>query len=182
MGNNNFISIKQLAVSALSIALATVLSMIKVYEFPFGGSITLFSMLFICLPGMLYGLPIGLAAGFVYGIIQFMLGAYVVSPIQVAVDYFFAFTALGLSGLFYKNKNYLNYGYIIGIIGRFVFAVISGYVFFAEYAWKGWNPLAYSLCYNAAYIFSEGIITLIVINIPLVKKNLQRLRFEIEVH
>ena len=74
MQKSNFLSIKQLVISAVCVALATVLSMLKIYEFPFGGSITAFSMLFICIPGIIYGLPIGLLSGLVYGIVQFILG------------------------------------------------------------------------------------------------------------
>ena len=157
MQKSNFLSIKQLVISAVCVALATVLSMLKIYEFPFGGSITAFSMLFICLPGIIYGLPIG----------------------QVIVDYGLAFAALGLSGIFHTNKNSFTLGYIVGIIGRYIFAVISGYVFFAEYAWSGWGALPYSLCYNGAYIFTEGVLTIIILNIPPIKKSLNTLKMQI---
>lgn len=176
MPKSNFLTLKQLVVSAVCIALASVLSLFKLYEFPFGGSITAFSMLFICLPGMFYGPLVGLIAGLVYGIIQFILGPYVIHPLQVVVDYGFAFAAMGLGGIFYKHKNAFNLGYIIGVLGRYVFAVLSGYVFFAEYAWNGWSALPYSLCYNAAYIFSEAILTLIILNVAPIKNNLQNLK------
>jgi hypothetical protein len=179
MQKSNFLSIKQLVISAVCVALATVLSMLKIYEFPFGGSITAFSMLFICLPGIIYGLPIGLLSGLVYGIVQFILGPYILNPIQVIVDYGLAFAALGLSGIFHTNKNSFTLGYIVGIIGRYIFAVISGYVFFAEYAWSGWGALPYSLCYNGAYIFTEGVLTIIILNIPPIKKSLNTLKMQI---
>lgn len=167
---------KQLVVCGASIGLATLLSMLKLYEFPFGGSVTAFSMLFICLPGMLYGLELGLLCGFVYGILQYILGPYFVTPVQVLVDYGFAFTSLGLAGLFYQKKNGMTLGYIIGVLGRYLFAVISGWVFFGEYAWEGWGALPYSMAYNAAYIFTEAIITLIILQIPAVKNGLERVR------
>ena len=167
---------KQLVFCAMSIALASVTSMMKVYEFPFGGSITLFSMLFICLPGYLYGVEVGILSAAAYGVLQFLLEPYILFPIQVIVDYLLAFGALGLSGVFSKSKNGLIKGYILGILGRYVFAVISGWIFFGEYAWEGWGALPYSLAYNGAYIFAEGAITVIILLIPAVSKSFARVK------
>ena len=159
---------KQLAYCGMIIALGTVTSMIKLYEFPFGGSVTFFSMLFICLAGYFYGPATG--------ILQFLLGPYILFPIQVVVDYLLAFGALGLSGVFCKSRHGLIKGYILGICGRYVFAVLSGWLFFGEYAWEGWSPLPYSLAYNAAYIFAEGIVTIIILAIPAVSKGLEQVK------
>ena len=144
--------------------------MLKVYEFPFGGSITFFSMLFACLPGYFYGPGAGLLSAAAYGVLQFLLGPYILFPMQVIVDYLLAFSALGLSGLFFKSKNGLLKGYLVGILGRYVFAVLSGWLFFGEYAWEGWGALPYSLAYNGAYIFAEGAITVVILMVPAVSK------------
>ena len=169
-GERKKMSAKQLAFCAVALALAMVTSMIKLFRFPFGGSVTLFSMLFICLIGYFYGPGTGILTAVAYGVLQFILGPYIYTPIQVVVDYPLAFGALGLAGFFWKSKNGLLKGYIIGVVGRWVFSVISGWVFFGEYAWDGWAALPYSLCYNGAYIFAEAIITIILISIPPVKK------------
>jgi len=169
-GERKKMSAKQLAFCAVALALAMVTSMIKIFRFPFGGSITLFSMLFICLIGYFYGPGTGILTAVAYGVLQFILGPYIYTPIQVIVDYPLAFGALGFAGLFWKSRNGLLKGYIIGVVGRWVFSVISGWVFFGEYAWDGWAALPYSLCYNGAYIFAEAIITIILISIPPVKK------------
>ena len=169
-GERKKMSAKQLAFCAVALALAMVTSMIKIFRFPFGGSVTLFSMLFICLIGYFYGPGTGILTAVAYGVLQFILGPYIYTPIQVIVDYPLAFGALGLAGFFWKSKNGLLKGYIIGVVGRWVFSVISGWVFFGEYAWDGWAALPYSLCYNGAYIFAEAIITIILISIPPVKK------------
>lgn len=163
------LTIKQLAFCAMAIALATVLSNVKLYHFPTGGSITLLSMLVIALPGYWFGLAPGLMAGIAYGVLQLLIDPYVLYPMQLIVDYILAFGALGLSGLFAGKKNGLVCGYIVGVIGRFVFAVISGWIFFGEYAWEGFSPLTYSLAYNAIYIFAEAIITVIILMLPPVK-------------
>ena len=70
MNKNGLFTTKKLVVSAACIALASVLSFVKIYRFPFGGSVTTFSMLFVCIPGIMYGLPVGLFSGLVYGLIQ----------------------------------------------------------------------------------------------------------------
>ena len=170
------LTVKQLIFCAMSLALGTVLSNIKLFEFPFGGSITLLSMLVICLPGYWFGLGAGLLTGTAYGILQLLIDPYVLYPMQLLIDYPLAFGALGLSGLFSNSKFGLIKGYLVGVAGRYVFAVISGYVFVAEYAWEGWSPLPYSLVYNGIYLAAEAAITVIILAIPPVQKAFARVK------
>lgn len=111
-GGKKKFSAKQLAFSAMAIALAMVTSMIKLFDMPMGGSVTLLSMLFIVLIGYWYGLGAGLTAAFAYGILQLVVDPYIISVPQMLVDYLFAFGALGLSGLFSKSKHGLIKGMI----------------------------------------------------------------------
>nr|WP_289765787.1 energy-coupled thiamine transporter ThiT [uncultured Acetatifactor sp.] len=170
------LSAKQLAFCAMAIALGTVLSNLKIYEFPFGGSITLFSMLIICLPGYWFGPEAGLITGVAYGVLQLIIDPYVIHPVQLLVDYPLAFGALGLSGLFTDRKNGLLKGYATGIVGRWIFVTISGWIFFAEYAWDGWAPLPYSLVYNGIYIFAEAAVTCILLAIPAVRRTFAKVK------
>jgi len=170
------LSAKQIAFCAIAIALGTVLSNIKVFSFPTGGSITLLSMLIICLPGYWYGTGVGILTGVAYGILQLVIDPYVLYPMQLVVDYILAFGALGLSGLFANRKYGLQFGYLTAVFGRFVFAVISGWIFFGDYAWEGWGAFSYSLAYNAIYIFAEAAVTLVIIFIPPVASALKRIR------
>lgn len=170
------LSVKQLVFCAMAIALGTVLSNIKIFHFPTGGSITLLSMLVICLPGYFFGLGAGLMTGVAYGILQLIIDPYVLYPMQLVVDYILAFGALGLSGLFCNAKYGLVKGYIAAVLGRYVFAVISGWVFFGVYAWEGWGALPYSLAYNAIYIFAEAAITVILLMIPAFHKSIGRIK------
>ena len=170
------LTVKQLAFCAMTIALGTVLSNIKLFHFPTGGSITLFSMLVICLAGYFFGLGAGLMTGVAYGTLQLLIDPYVLYPMQLVVDYILAFGALGLSGIFCNSKFGLIKGYIAAVLGRYVFAVISGWIFFGAYAWEGWAPLPYSLAYNAIYIFSEAAITIIILAIPAVKGAMARIK------
>ena len=174
--NRSKLTVKQLAFCAMAIALGTVLSNIKLFHFPTGGSITLLSMLVICLPGYWFGLGAGIATGVAYGVLQLLIDPYVLYPMQLVVDYLLAFGALGLSGLFSNAKFGLIKGYITGVLGRYVFAVISGWIFFGSYAWDGWDPLPYSLVYNAIYIFAEAAVTLLILSAKPVRNLFAKLK------
>ncbi len=169
-------STKQIAFCAVSIALAFVLSNIKVFRFPTGGAITLLSMFVACLPGFWFGPVVGIVTGVAYGLLNLIVDPYILFPAQVIVDYILAFGALGVSGFFTNSKNGLIKGYIAAILGRYVFSVISGWIFFGEWAWEGWNPLAYSLAYNAIYIFAEGAVTIIILLLPPVRNVMTTLK------
>lgn len=174
------INAKQLAFAGIALALAFVTSYIK-YELPMGGSVTLFSMFFICYIGYLYGVRVGLITAFAYSILQFMqTGAtYFLTPFQVCCDYFFAFTALGLAGIWYSKKHGLTIGYIAGCLVRGLFHTIGGYIYWMDYM-PEWFPKSltsvYSIIYNYSYILVQMIITLIIINLPPVKKALEKIK------
>ena len=169
---------KKMVFCAMAIALATVTSFIKFAQLPFGGSITLFSMFFVALVGWLYGPKLGLITGLAYGVLQLITGPYIYAPLQVLLDYPLAFGALGLSGFFWRRKNGLIIGYVVGVIGRYVCHVLSGYIFFAEYAPEGMNPMAYTLGYNLTYILPELIATVVILCIPSVMKALAQVKAE----
>ena len=172
-GKKKKFSSKQMAFSAMAIALAMVTSMLKIINMPMGGSVTLFSMLFIVLIGYWYGLGAGLTTAIAYGILQLIIDPYIISFPQMLIDYVFAFGALGLSGIFSKSKNGLIKGYVIGVLGRYVFAFLSGWIFFATYTPDFFNSaVIYSLAYNGAYLGLEALITLILIALPPVNKAL----------
>ena len=97
-------SARHLAYCAMAVALAYVTSFIKPIEMPYGGSVTLLSMLFIVLIGYWYGVRTGVMVGLAYGILQFLQEPYFLTLFQACCDYVFAFAALGLSGLFRGKK------------------------------------------------------------------------------
>ena len=158
----------------MGIALAMVTSYIKVWEMPMGGSITLMSMLFICLIGYWFGPKYGLLAGAAYGLLQFIVDPYMLTIPQVILDYPLAFGALGLSGFFSNRKYGLQIGYFAGVLGRFLCSTLSGVIFFASFTPKGMNPWAYSAMYQGGYLGAEAVITLAIISIPPVAKALKQ--------
>lgn len=167
---------RELVFCSASVALAVVTSFIKFVSLPAGGSITLFSMLFITLTGYFFGWKTGITAGIAYGILSFIINPYIFAPLQLLLDYPLAFGALGLSGIFRNHRHGLVTGYLFGVMGRYLFHVLSGYVFFAANAPEHVNPLIYTLGYNLTYILPEMILTVIVLCIPAVHKSITGLR------
>ena len=169
-------STKALTYSAILLALGISANQIKIFSLPQGGSMTLFSMIFIVFIGYMFGLRVGLIAGITFGLLNLLIKPEVYTPVQAIIDYILAFGALGLSGFFANKKDKLIFAYLVSIIGRFVFAVFSGYVFFGSYAPEGWNPLLYSIWYNLSYIGTEGVITVLLLSIPVVRNTLENLK------
>ena len=167
---------KQLVFSAMAIALAIVCSMIKLFEMPMGGSVTLLSMLFIVLIAYWYGPYVGIMTAVAYGLVQFVTEPIFYTIPQMLLDYPLAFGALGLAGFFHKKKWGLQIGYVVGVLGRFVFATLSGVIFFASYAPEGMHPLVYSVLYQGSYLLPEAVITLVIISIPPVSAALARVK------
>lgn len=167
-----------LVLCAILIALSFVLGMVKIIPMPYGGSITLFSMLAATLTGYFCGPKWGLTSGVALGLLNLIIDPVILFPMQVLLDYVLAFSCLGLSGFFSNKKNGLYIGYIVAIIGRFICSFLSGFIFFGEYAPEGMNPVWYSFLYNIFYIGGEGVLTLLVLALPPVKNTIFRLKKE----
>jgi len=155
------IDLRVLIYGAMCLALAFVLSYIKLFSMPMGGSITLVSMLPIFLYANRFGLRRGLLCGLAYGLLQFIQKPEIYHLAQILLDYPLAFAALGLAG---AVKN-LQLGAIIGGAGRFLCHTISGAIFFASYAPAGLNPWWYAFTYNGGYMGAE-ILLCLILSIP----------------
>ncbi len=165
--NKNII---KLCESAIMIALATVLSLLQI-EWPYGGSITVCSMLPVLVIGYRYTPAWGFLTGIVYGLIQMVFGlsnfSYATSWVAVItilfLDYLIAYGVVGVSGFFKKIKNQaLGLGLAALTAGalRFVCHFLSGIT-----VWAGFAPdsdtVLYSLTYNGAYMLPETVILII---------------------
>ena len=182
---NKKIGVTQIAFTAMAIALATVFSFLKIIDMPMGGSVTLMSMFLVTLVAYWYGPTAGILGGIVYGLLQMAIDPYIVSIPQLLIDYIFAFGALGIAGFFRNRKNGIIWGYVFGILGRFFFSTLSGIVFFGMYAPESFsmfgrdiplNAYTYSILYNGGYIFTEGILTIVVLMIPAVRKSMEYIK------
>ena len=151
---------KILAEAVIAISLSAVLSYIRIFRMPQGGSVTAGSMIPILWFALRRGLRAGLEASTVYGLVKLALPPFeIYHPIQVLLDYPLAFGTLGLTGAF---KKYPLIGVGIGMLGRFICHFVSGVVFFATFAPEGIHPLIYSLLYNGSYMLPEFIISAIL--------------------
>ena len=101
----------------MAVALGTVLSNIKLFHFPTGGSITLLSMLVACLPGYFFGLGAGLMTGFAYGVLQLLIDPYVLYPMQLVMDYLLAFGAAWAVRAFLQCQEWAAQGLYCGRAG-----------------------------------------------------------------
>jgi thiamine transporter len=155
--------------AAILIALAQVLSYIKIYELPNGGSIDC-AMLPIILFAVRWGWAPGLGAGFVYGILQYILGSgFAIDWTTIICDYMLAYAVLGLGAGFFKGKKYgVYWGSIVGGALRFVVHFVIGAT-----VWGKWmpdeffgmsmtSPWFYSLLYNGSYMLPDIVIVVIL--------------------
>lgn len=160
---------------ALCLSVAFVLSYIKLFSLPMGGSVTLFSMLPVVLFGYLYGPAYGFTAALAFSLLQLIQDPYIIHPVQYALDYLLAFTALGLGSLFPKS---LPLGVAVSGFARLVCSVISGVVFFSEYAAEAGysSALWYSIAYNGSTIGVETVLCVIAAALPVVARATERIR------
>ncbi len=184
--------IRALCECAILLALAVVLSFVKLAQLPFDGSITLASMLPICLVSIKYGLKWGLGTAFLYSWTQILQGgvfSWGLTPgmliASLLLDYIVAFTVLGLAGLFRKK----GFGGMVAGIAfactlRFLTHFAAGVFLWANYEkfiafgveWVN-HPVLYSICYNGIYMLPDTAIVIAVaillLKIPQTKKILE---------
>ena len=156
---------RMLSVGAMCIALSSVLSMIKLFEMPNGGSVTAVSLLPLILFAYVYGTVPGLILGFVHGVLQFMFGGWFLNVFQFLLDYPLAFAVLGLAGLFNKMKDEragLAVGTVVGCAARWFVAALAGLVFWSDLTEGIWPAVVYTVTYNASYMIPECIITAVI--------------------
>lgn len=169
-----------MTLSAIMVALATALSLIKIIKMPLGGSVTLLSMLPVVMVSCMLGLKWGFGCAFVYSLMQLVLGialdgllGWGLTPVMligtILFDYVVAFTVLGIAGIFRKKGTAgICIGIALGMFLRFVSHFISGYVIFKnleQFEIFGSvftnRPILYSICYNGLYMLPEIAITVV---------------------
>ncbi len=161
-------NLRRLCEGAVMVAIAQILSYIKLWEMPWGGSIVL-AMVPIILFSVRWGLGSGLLAGFVFGVLQFMFdGGFAIGWQSIIGDYLLAFTVLGLAGLVKGRKLGVFWGTLIGGFARFLVHYVVGATIWAAYMPDTFfgmtmtSPWIYSLLYNIAYMGPNIIITLVI--------------------
>ena len=168
---------RMLANAALCLALAFVLSYIKLFDLPQGGAVTAASLLPIVAFAYSYGLAPGLVVGVAYGLLQMIQDPWIVTPVQAILDYPLAFACIALAAVARKLPD--SWGWLAGMalaaVGRFVCHTFTGVVFFAEYAeGTGMSPFVYSVSYNS-FVFVDMAICAVVMAFPQVRRALKRM-------
>jgi thiamine transporter len=162
---------------AIFAGIGLVLDMLSISLWFQGGSISLV-MVPIILMAIRWGFAGGLSTGLIIGFLQVLAGrAYILYPSQGFLDYFVAFTVVGLAAIVRhkvlqgkneKNKSkimtYIVIGAVIGGLLRFIIHVLAGVIFFSEAA-EGQNVWIYSIVYNGGYMVPSIILTAIVCSI-----------------
>ncbi len=172
---------KMIAFGALAIALSFVLSCVRLYRMPTGGSVTPGSMLPLMLFSVSFGVGPGLVAGLAYGLLQYLQGGWWLNVWQFLLDYLLAFAALGLAGIAHNKKDsWLYISIPVAALGRAVCAILAGLMWVADTpveeltigTMQFSSPLLYSIVYNGAYLVPDTLICLLLaflIAKPLVK-------------
>lgn len=165
-------TVRMMANASLCIALSFILSYIRLYKLPQGGSITLASMLPLFMFAFAYGVGPGMLTGAACGFLQFIQDAYFVHPFQLLLDYPLAYAMLGLCGFApILSKRYgMQMGILLGAFGRFLCAFLSGVVFFGMYAPEGQNVIFYSIVYNGLYLIPETTICIALAMVPQIRR------------
>ena len=162
------LKLRALAEGAIFVAMAQVISYLKLFELPNGGSITV-GMLPIFLYCARWGFGPGMMASFVFSVLQLLLdGAYAWGWESMIGDYIVAFTVLGVAGLFSRQKGGFFIGIAAGCAARFLVAYVVGATIWAEYmpdvffGMTMTTPWFYSAVYNGSYIVIDMILCLVV--------------------
>lgn len=152
------INVRKLVETGMLVGLALALNMVKLFEMPQGGSVSL-EMIPIFILAVRWGTGTGLLGGLLFGVGQLLLGAKIYYPLQAIMDYPLAFTALGLAGM-WRSRFYL--GVTVATLARGFIHVLSGVIFFAQYTPAGQNVWLYSIIYNSSYLIPELVLSLAV--------------------
>ncbi len=158
--------------TAIMVALATVLSLFTIANLPFGGSVTICSMLPMVLIAYRYKWKWGLIAGAVYGLVQMVIGlnnlsyatSFLAAITIILFDYLIAFGVIGFAGVFRDKLGKhqaleLIAGSLLACALRYICHFISGWTVWGGWAPEGTPAWLYSLTYNASYMIPEAIVT-----------------------
>jgi thiamine transporter len=159
---------KKITFTAMMIALALIFEIFSTFVLPLpqGGNISVVAIPLIIL-GYYYGVPTAMLGGVIVGVSQgLFVPPFVVNPIQYLLDYVLPFAFMGMATVFIKlnpkqENTLLSLGILLSLTLRYISHVISGTLFFAEYAGDQ-IPIIYSLIYNITFIGPTLIITLIL--------------------
>lgn len=162
--------------AALAVLLDYVSNIISLRIWPQGGSISI-AMVPVFIMAFRWGIKGGLTTGFLLGALQLVVTQpWIATPIQAFIDYFVAFTVVGVAGIFAKQVQqrfadgekakanaYIIAGVFLGSLLRYICHFVTGVIFFGMYAPEGQPIALYSFLYNGSYMLPSAIISGIVV-------------------
>lgn len=164
---------RRMVEAAILVALGTVLSVLTPFQLPYGGSITMASMLPLVLISYRHGTLFGFGAGLVYGVLQQLLGLNNLSYFTtwqsvlavILLDYLVAFGVVGLGGVYRKWIGEQSGALVLGGLTvsflRYFCHVIAGATVWAGLSIPTEAAFWYSVTYNATYMLPETVILLL---------------------
>lgn len=179
---------KRIAFAGLTVGLSFALSYLKVSPVTNGGSVTLASMVPLLIYAYFYGVIDGLLVGSIFGLLNFISGPWILTPMTFFLDYPLAYASIGLMGLAKKlGKNpsaQVVFGVLLVYAARFLFHFLSGVIYFLENSiwvedFPGWalaNPFVYSFIYQCLYLPLDAVISLAVLLVLTKTRTLERLQ------
>ncbi|MDE7401447.1 MAG: energy-coupled thiamine transporter ThiT [Clostridia bacterium] len=165
-------STREIAYAGICLALSFALSFIKVSPVHLGGSITLASFVPLLIYAYKFGPVKGTLAGIMLGLFNFISGPYILTPLTFILDYVLAFASIGLMGFAPKFGKLsitakVTIGTVLVYVARFIFHLLSGFIYFAENAiWVDLptpNMFVYSFIYQCVYLPADCVICIIVL-------------------
>lgn len=167
MNNKNT---RMIVEASICIALSTILSFIKLFRMPLGGSVTLAARLPLVIYAIRWGWKKGVLAWAVYGLVQIALGGYVIHPVQGFLDYVVSYAVMGFAGIRFNDK-FSKTSFIPSVILAYLLSgaanVLSGMIYFYDMTTameKGFNSfLSYNLAYNYSFLALDCAILLVIL-------------------
>lgn len=178
---------KHIAFAGLTVGLSFALSYLKVSPVTNGGSVTLASMVPLLIYAYFYGVIDGLLAGTIFGLLNFISGPWILTPMTFFLDYPLAYASIGLMGfakkLGKKPATQVTLGVLLVYSVRFLCHFFSGVIYFLENsiwvdfpAWALNGPFVYSFLYQCLYLPMDMVISLTVLVVLAKTKVLDRLQ------
>ncbi|MFB1049974.1 energy-coupled thiamine transporter ThiT [Paraliobacillus sp. JSM ZJ581] len=144
-----------------------------------------FAMIPIFILAFRWGIKVSLLAGFLWGLLQIVLGdAYILTPVQAFIEYFIAFAFIGFAGLFYpviqkslrssnktKTAVWIIVATFVGSLARYFWHFVAGFIFWGEYAPEDMNVVLFSFLTNGvtmlgAFVFCSILLVLLISTSP----------------
>ncbi len=177
---------KHIAFAGVTVALSFALSYAKFSPVPNGGSITIASFVPVLIYAYVYGVSDGLLVGLIFGLLNFVSGPYILTPMTFILDYLLAFASIGFMGIAKKFTKNTTANVVLGTLGvyliRFAFHFLSGVIYFFENSiwvelpqWAVSNAFVYSFIYQCIYIPADCLIAIAVLAILAASTVLDRL-------